>query len=228
MDQDVTVLTQKIDALSEQVRALTEYAEAQRRQQETWDDLQQDLAPVVNQMFKLTVKELAEIDGDFTLNDLLYLLKRLLRDAHRFTELLDRMEMVMSLVDEAQLLSKPVFSKAVQKLDELDRKGYFAFAQESAHILDRVVTEFSPEDVRALGDNVVTILSTVRNMTQPDIMALANNAVNTLHAPEPGDGDASPWALLREMNDPKVRKGLARMLRVVKTLADQPETIRQN
>ena len=42
--------------------------------------------------------------------------------------------------------------------------------------------------------------------------------------PDAVDENVSTWKLLREMGDPKVRKGLSRMLNMVKALAEQPET----
>ena len=40
----------------------------------------------------------------------------------------------------------------------LTARGYFEFIKESQNVVDKVVTSFSKEDVKALGDNVVTIL----------------------------------------------------------------------
>jgi uncharacterized protein YjgD (DUF1641 family) len=225
---DLSALLQKMDDLAGEVRALTEQVDAQRRSTQALEELVQDMTPVVNQAFKTVVRELDEVDGAFTGEELVFLIKRLLANTHRFNTLLIQLESMLDVLEEAPKLSKPVFNAAVSTLDYLERKGYFVFAREGARIADRVVTEFTEDDVRALGENVVTILRTVKNMTQPDIMALANNAVNQLHQPEPAEQDASLWALVREMNDLKVRRGLARLLRVVKTLADQPDGVRQN
>lgn len=225
---DLSALLQKVDDLTGEVRTLTEQVEAQRRSTQVLEELVQDMTPVVNQAFKTLVRELDEVDGEFTGEQLVFLIKRLLANAHRFNALLVQLESVLDLLEEAPKLSRPVFNTAVNTLEQLERKGYFVFAREGVRIADRVVTEFTEDDVRALGDNIVTILRTVKNLTQPDIMALTNKAVNQLHEPEPSEQDASLWALLREINDPKVRKGLARLLRVVKTLADQPDAVRQN
>jgi uncharacterized protein YjgD (DUF1641 family) len=223
--EDLGAVLTKLEALTGEVRGLTEQLEAQRRQTEGLAELAQDLTPVANQAFKTVVRELAEIDGQFTTEELVFLVKRLLANTRRFTQLVNQLEAGLDLLDETGTLSKPLYVTAVEAMDQLERRGYVAFAREGARIVDRVVTEFSEADVRALGDNIVSILGTVKNMTQPDIMALANNAVNQLHESEPED--ASVWSLVREMNDPQVRQGMARLLRVLKTFANQPE-IRPN
>jgi uncharacterized protein YjgD (DUF1641 family) len=226
--EDLSALLQKLDALSGEVKGLAAQLEAQRRSQLALEELVQDLTPVFNQAFKKVVGELAEVDGQFTAEELLFMAKRMLANTHRFNALLDQLESALDLLGEVDKLSKPVFQTAVTSLDQFERKGYFTFAREGLRIADRVVTEFTEDDVRALGDNVVTILRTVKNMTQPDIMALANNAVDQLHEPEPVERDASLWALMRELNDPKVRQGMARLLRVLKTLSNQPDSFRPN
>jgi uncharacterized protein YjgD (DUF1641 family) len=82
--------------------------------------------------------------------------------------------------------------------------------------------------VRALGDNIVTILTTVRNMTQPEVLALANNAIGAIREVPTDTKPLSTLALLKELNDPKVRMGLTRMLGMVKALADQPQEEQRN
>lgn len=224
MNEDIALLHKKIDALTAQVAYLTEQAEEQRKRQQAMDELKNDLVPIANHFIKLTIDELAEIDTEFQLEDLLYLFKRVLRNTNLILAMMDRAEALMGLADEAEILSKQVFHTMVEELDRMEREGYFAFAQEGWRIIERIVTEFSEEDVRALADNIVTIVTTVRNMTQPEILALANNAVGAI-SEIPADAPApSTLALLKEFSDPKVRKGLQRMLNLVKAIADQPTT----
>jgi uncharacterized protein YjgD (DUF1641 family) len=212
----------QIAVLIEKIDTLTAMVDAQRRRQLEMEELQHDLLPIVNHAIKLSIDELAEIGNDFKLEDLLYLLKRLLRNTHLLIGLMDQLEAAAALGAETRILSKQVFNSSVETLDHMEREGYFAFARGSWYILEQIVSEFSEEDVRALGDNVVTILKTVRTMTQPEIMTLANTAVQTLSQDDDRGDKTSAWALLRELNDPKVRKGLVRMLNLVKVLADQP------
>ena len=44
-------------------------------------------------------------------------------------------------------------------------------------VLDNIIAGFGKEDVKALADNVVTILNTVKSMTQPDMLEAMNNGV---------------------------------------------------
>ncbi len=211
---DLQALHEKIDQISEQL-------EQQQRRQLELQELQHDLIPVVNHMVKLSIDELAEIGTEFQLEDLIFLLKRVLRNTRLIRRLMDMVEGGAGLIDELTPIGNQAFSTTVETLDRLEREGYFSFAQEGWHIVERIVAEFDEEDVRALGDNVVTILTTVRNMTQPEVLALANNAISAINPPQEQVQDISTLQLLRELGDPRVRRGMARLLNMVKALDDQ-------
>jgi uncharacterized protein YjgD (DUF1641 family) len=218
MDKDLALLHQKIDYLTEQF-------EAQQAQRQAFEELKQDLIPIANHMIKLSIDELEEIGTDFELEDLLFLLKHFLRNTHLWIDLLDRLEAVMGLADEASLLGKQVFTNTVDTLNQLEQDGYFAFARGGYYILERIVTEFSEEDFHVLGDNIVNILNIVRSLTQPEVLTLANNALDSLQVEIPGNGKPpSTLGLVRQLSDPKVRIGLSKMLNLVSSLAeDSPE-----
>ncbi len=221
MDKDLTLLHEKVDVLMG-------YMDEQRKRQQAMDELKDDLVPIANQMIKISIDELAEIGTEFRGEDLLFLLKRVLRDTHLMIRALDQLEAIMGVSDEVEILGKQVFNSVVEQLDMLERKGYFAFANQGMEMMERIVTEFDQEDVTALSDNIVTILKTVRNMTQPDIMALANQSVDALRQPPAAAGPMSMWQLLKELSDPKVRIGMSRMLNLLKTMGDQPEINQEN
>lgn len=248
MESDVALLHNKIDLLTAQIETqnqrlmaienqgngnslmlekleyMTQQFEEQNRRQGELNELKQDIIPIANHMIKLSVDELAEIGTDFQLEDLLFLLKRVLRDTQLLVGLLDRLESTVELVDEIQIIGQQVFNQAVVKLDEMEREGYFTFAQGGWQIVEKIMDEFGEDDIEALGDNIITILTTVKNLTQPEIMGLTNNALQAFQEEPAIEGDVSMWALMRDMSDPKVRRGMARLLNLVKVLADQPDT----
>ena len=84
--------------------------------------------------------------------------------------------------------------------------------------MDKVVTSFTEEDVQQLGDNVVLILNTVKEMTQPEIMTMLSNTAHSIQDEEPVN--TSMISILRQLNDPAVRKGLAKTLNVLKSVGD--------
>ncbi|NOZ07072.1 MAG: DUF1641 domain-containing protein [Chloroflexi bacterium] len=217
-DQTLLELNQKLDALSDQVALLTEEARIQRRRRQEWDELKNDLTPVANDVFRLSVQQLEEVDQYVQLEDILRLFKRLLRDTRQLEQMLNQMESFVDLWNEVSPITRDGFLAFMNRLDELERRGYFVFLQGGMEIFDRIVRSFSEEDVRQLGDNIVLILETVRDMTQPEIMNLTRQAAHIVAEEEPVD--TSLRALLRQLNDPAVKRGLMKTLHVLRSVSD--------
>ena len=52
---------------------------------------------------------------------------------------------------DAKPVGKELFNDALEKLDEMDQKGYFLFVKELLNVVDNVVDHFTVEDVKVLG-----------------------------------------------------------------------------
>lgn len=219
LEATLAELNQKLDRLATQVDFLTEEANRQKRRQQEWDELKDDLIPIGNDIFRLTVEQLEEIQHHVQIEDILRLLKRLLRNTRNLEQMLDQLESLTELWQDVNPLTQDMFLTILARLDEMERKGYFVFLQGGLDIADRIVTSFTEDDVRQLGDNIVLILQTVKEMTQPEIMTMLRNTANVVKDEEPVD--TSLLSLIRQMNDPAVRKGLAKTLQVLKSMSDK-------
>ncbi len=223
MDQALADLTQKIETLTTQVQYLTEQAQIAERERQSRAELMRDLVPVANDAFRLTVEQLEEVQENVSLNDLLRLFKRLLRNGRNIEKMLDQLESILDLIETMGPLSDEAFAKIVDTLATMEHKGYFAFARGGLQIADNIVTSFTEDDVRKLGDNIVLILNVVKNMTQPEIMTFVNNTLLVASREVEKPVDASLFALLKQMRDPAVRRGLALTMRVLSVIGAQAE-----
>jgi uncharacterized protein YjgD (DUF1641 family) len=209
MSLQTTASADEIALLHQKVDRLTELLEAQERRQQELEELKDDVLPLMTHAMTLTIEELDDIGMAFRMEDLLYLAKRLLRNTTMFIKLMDQLEAVAALGEEAELLGKQVFANLVQTLGELEREGYFAFLRGAQHVLDGVVHAFGEEELKALGDTTVPLLKNAAG-------ALADSAAL--------NDDVSLIYLARQLRDPQVRRGMARMLMVVKALGEiEPE-----
>lgn len=224
MDQplpSVAELSQKLDLLTSQIQYLTEQAQAAERERQARAELMHDVMPIVNDAFRLTIEQLEEVQEYVDLGDLLRLLKRLLRNGRNFETMLDQLESMMDLVQTIGPLSDEAFGKAVAVLQTAEHKGYFGFARGGMRIADNIISSFTEQDVEALGDNVVLILNVVKDMTQPQIMNFVRSTVSEAERELAQPVDTSLLALLRQMNDPAVRRGLAQTMRVMRVVGSQ-------
>ena len=245
MDNDIAQLNHKIDTLTAIVQSqqkqleemegnsnghihhkldyLVDKMEEYWQRQESMEELRHDLIPIANHMIKLSIDELAEIGSEFQLEDLFFLIKRVLRDTPLLVDLLHRVESMADLFDELQPVGNQAFHQAIEALDHLERKGYFSFAIAGGRIFERIVSEFSEEDVNALGDNIVLILSTIKEMTQPEIMNFVRDTLLIAEEEVEKPVDTSYRGLLRQLHDPAVRRGLALTMRVLHVVGAQAE-----
>ena len=223
MEASFGELNQKIDALTAQVAYLTEQAQIAERQRQERAELVRDLTPIANDAFRLAVEQLEEVQEYVDLSDLLRLAKRLMRNGRNLESMLDQLESLADLAGTVGPLADDAFGKAVDTLADLEHKGYFAFARGGVRILDNVVTSFSEEDVARLGDNVVLILNTVKDMTQPEIMNFVRTTLLVAEKEIEKPVDSSLMGLLRQMRDPAVRRGLALTMRVLHVIGSQAQ-----
>lgn len=224
-----TKIQNQIDELNRKLDIILEEIELQRRHRREMEDLKDDLMRVGADLYKTAVEELDEISDSFSSADLLHLGKKLLRNVNTINKAVEQLESIKDFFEDFAPISRDGIIDLMNKLDEYDRKGYFDFMRETRKILDNVVTSFSPEDVRALADNIVMILDTIKNLTQPEMLNTLNNVVNVyknlnIKVKE----DVSLISLLKEMNDPEVKRGLAFGIEFLKNIANQPEELNSN
>jgi len=186
MDNDLALLHEKIDRL-------TEIAEGQRKRQEQLEELAHDMLPIANQAVKLTIDELAELRSECGAEDLLFLLKRVLRDTCLLNDLLGKAEAAVELMDDVMPLSKQMVFQAIDVAEQLEAKGYFRLARGGYAVVDKLVANTTEDDLHALAESIAALSA----------------------PPEP----VSLWQLMGVVFDARMRQGLGRMLKLVKGMA---------
>jgi len=215
-------LNRKIDFLTEQLMFVTAELRQQQERRLEWEELKSDATPIINDLFRISVEQLEEVESYVQFEDILHLFKRLLRNTRNLEQMLDQLESTMELVHDISPLTQDAFISLMNRLDEFERKGYFTFIQGGMQIVDNIVASFSEEDVRLLGENIVLILQTVKEMTQPEIMEMLRQTVQVAQEEE-SEENISLFKIIRQLNDPAVKRGLSRTLKILKTVADNPE-----
>lgn len=215
-------IQQQIDDINRKLDIILEEVFSQKQSRETISDLADDLSIVGKDVFKNTVIELdkagIELDSDALKGTGI----RLIRNIDNINEFLDTLESINDFLKDATPIARQVGLDTIQKMNELDQKGYIEFFKELSKVLENVVTHFSVEDVRDLSDNVVTILETVKEMTQPDMLSAMDNAVNVFKNLDTKDiPEISLWKAMKEMRSPEMKKGLGFMITFLKNLAKE-------
>lgn len=221
LETDLLALNQKLDALTEQVSYLTKQARLAQQERESRNDLVDTAMPIAREAMDIVTRELQEVQEDIRMEDLLRLSKKFLRHVPQLEMLLDQLDSLSDLLSTVGPISREMITKLTEMMDELDRKGYVTFARSSTRLVDNVVTSFTEEDVNRLGDNIVLILNTVKDMTQPEIMSFVRNTLLLAEEEVSKPVNTSLLSILRQMQDPDVRRGLALTLRVLRAIGVQ-------
>jgi uncharacterized protein YjgD (DUF1641 family) len=203
------------------VAYLTEQAQAAERSRAEREELVHDVMPIAKDALNLATVHLQDVEEYVRLDDLLRMLKKLVRHGPQLEALLDQLDAVFDLVETVNPIALEAVTKATTMMDELERKGYFAFGESGLRLVDNVVTSFTKEDVDRLGDNVVLLLNTVKDMTQPELLTFVRNTLAASEKALEEPVNTSLGALLSQLRDPQVRRGLALTLRILKTVGAQ-------
>lgn len=204
---DVAALNAKLDALAVQVEFLTEQARQTARRQQERSELVHDLMPIANDAVGLVTEQLEEIQEYVDLSDLLRLMKRLMRNSRNLDRMFDRLESLMDLAQTAGPLANSVFEKVTDQLEIAERKGYFALASGAVRTVDKAAAALTPEDIGRLAENIVVLAGVFKELDEPV--------------------DPSMLSLMRQIRDPDVRRGFAKVMRMLRAFGAHAATEQQ-
>jgi len=138
------------------------------------------------------------------------------------------LEMGMDLSKEVGPIANEVIIDFTKQMSTFDKKGYFAFFKELGPIMDNIVVGFSPQDLRELADSIVSILSIIKDMTQPEVLGTMHNAVKAFNSMETESVPSySIWRVMKEMNSPEMKKALGYGITFMKNVS-KDVTIKEN
>ncbi len=226
----IAELERKIDVMAAQMNLLVEEVREQRLRRAQWDELRSDLAPIAGEAMTLASNELEAIQDFVQPEDMLRLLRRILRNTKNIEDGMARYESLMDFLDDAGPLTSEAVTKILTTLEDFEQRGYFEFAGAGLGIVDTIVTTYSKEDIDALGENIVQMLDIVKNLTQPEMLAVAKRMLDAVQRQQAAAElePAEPPGLISlagQIRDPEVRRGLARALNTFKVVsATETET----
>jgi len=217
-------IQKQIDEINVKLDEILVCATHQRLRSERLDDLMSDLSIIGKDAFSSTVAELDKQGIELNVDDIKYLTFKLIKNIGKLTDVISTFESVHDLLKDLGPVAREVIIDVIRKLHELEQKGYFEFFREAGKIIDNIITNYSAEDVRLLADNIVTILDTIKNLTQPEMLQAMNNAIfiyqnlDIQEIPE-----YSMWKAMKELRTPEMKKGIGFIITFLKNLSGEKE-----
>jgi uncharacterized protein YjgD (DUF1641 family) len=207
------LILERIERLEQQIAPLADSARSLR-------ELRDDLAPRVNEAVHALIRELADIESDFQLEDLLFLIKRLMRNVNNLSFMLEQLKNVIDFAMTAEPLLKSTVPQIIAYLDQLEQKGLFRMFDTLLGTLSKIAETYTPEDLEQISDGMVGLLGIMKKLTAPEALAFLDKAaelpvrVDVAHAKKAGI-----FRLLWAMGDQELKEGLGVALELTKGLA---------
>jgi len=216
----------QIDEINQKLDMVLHYVNQQRLKSEMVEDLVSDVSIIGRDVFQSTVKELDNQNIELNIDEIKVLIFKLIKNTGNFVNVLGAFESLNDLLKDAGPVANEVMIDVIKKMHEFEKKGYFKFIKEIMNVFDNIITNYSAEDVRLLSKNIVTIMDTVKNMTQPEILGAMNNAVNIYKNLNPDDVEEySMWKAYREMRTPEMKRGIGFIMLFLKNLSEKQTKI---
>ena len=220
MSKEVT--NTQLNDINRKLDLVIEHVIQQKQKQQVLEDLVDDLSIIGKDVVQNSVIQLdkagVEVDSEAILN----LLFKLIRNIDVINETFDTLISFNDLIKDIGPIVSQVGLDSINKLNELDEKGYITFIKEIYKITDNIVANFSAEDVKNLSENIVPIINTVKNLTQPEILSVANNAVSVY---KNIDANKIPkyslWKVFKDFKSPEIMKTLGFTLTFLKNMTKE-------
>jgi uncharacterized protein YjgD (DUF1641 family) len=207
------MILDRLDRLETQIAPLTASAKA-------LGELREELAPRVNEAVQALIVELADVEADFQVEDLVFLIKKMMRNLKNLNFVLDQMKNLIDFALTAEPLFKSSVPQVIAYLDDLEQRGVLRLLGSGMEVFKKVGASFSAEELQQTTDGMVRLAGILKKLTAPEALNLLERSadlpsrVNVADAPAIG-----PWGMLRGMGDPQVQQGLGVLLELTKGLA---------
>ena len=212
----------QIDEINQKLDLVLHYVNQQRLKSETVEDLVTDVSIIGRDVFNGAVNELDNQNIELDIDEIKILIFKLIKNAGNFVTVLSVFESLNDFIKDAGPVVNEVMIDVIKKMHEFEKKGYFEFIKELMNVFDNVITNYSAEDVRSLSDNIVTIMDTVKNITQPEMLNAMNNAINIYKNLNPDDVEKySMWKAFRDIRTPEMKRGIGFMMLFLKNLSKE-------
>jgi len=214
-------IQEQLNELRQKMDIVLEYVSIQNQKREEIDDLVEDAGIIVKDVVRQTSIMLDKAQVEFDHCGLTCLLIKVLQNISTFHEMFEMMESAKDFMKDVTPILHQVGLDAVNKMNELDSKGYFEYIAELGNFADKWIQVFTKDDLIRLQNNLENIAGIVRNLSDPSVMKGLNHmtlALAEVKFDEKLD-NKSLFGLFKQLNSLEVRKSLSYTLRLVQSIS---------
>jgi uncharacterized protein YjgD (DUF1641 family) len=173
MNEDIKVLNEKIDFLTEQVMSVTSRLKA-------FDELKEDLALFANDAFREVIDFLADVDFHFRSEEFVLLIKKVLRNVKNISRMMDQLQSITELTEDVTPLAREMFNDIVEKFEQFEKDGLFISLQTFMNGMKRLHRNFTPEEIERMGDNHIRLIKLSNRLATSENMDKLESIVDVI------------------------------------------------
>jgi uncharacterized protein YjgD (DUF1641 family) len=204
---------ERLDRLEKEIFVLTDTARSLR-------ELREDVTPRVNETVQALIKGLVEIEADFQLEDLTFLMKKVLRNVRNMNWSIDQLKNLIDFLRTVEPLLKSSVPQAIAYLDMLEHEGVFHILASMLGVLHKIAQTYTPRDIDQIGNGLVDLVGVAKKLTAPQALNLLHRAakipvtVDLSQAKEVG-----PFGMVFALGNREVKQGMGVLLELTKGLS---------
>jgi uncharacterized protein YjgD (DUF1641 family) len=206
-------IMERLDSLEKEIFVLTDTARSLR-------ELRDDVTPRVNETVQALIKGLLEIEADFQLEDLTFLMKKVLRNVRNMNWSIDQLKNLIDFLRTVEPLLKSTVPQSIAYLDMLEHQGVFQIMASMLGVLQKIAQTYTPRDIDQIGNGLVDLVGVAKKLTAPQALNLLHRAaeipvtVDLSQAKEVG-----PFGMVFALGNREVKQGMGVLLELTKGLS---------
>ena len=212
MTNDQAIM-ERLDRLEKEIFVLADTARSLR-------ELREDVTPRVNETVQELIKGLVEIEADFQLEDLTFLLKKVLRNTRNVTWSVDQMKNLIDFLRTVEPLLKSAVPEAIAYLDMLEQQGIFQIMATVIGVLQKIAQTYTPRDIEQIGNGLVDLVGVAKKLTAPEAVHLLHRAAEIPAAVDLSQArEVGPFGMVFALGNSEVKQGMGVLLELTKGLS---------
>ena len=206
------LILERLESIESQLAPLAQSAKSMA-------EFKDDLTFLAQPATQALVKELADVEASFQLEDLMELAKRMLRSVRNITWSLGQLENIIDFVTTLEPLLKTSVPQIVNYLDDLEQRGVLRIIGATLDFRSKVAEAYTPEDIDQIGDGLVALLNLAKKISDPQTAALLEHLAEVPASVDlTASKDVGPWGLFCACYNKEVKEGLGVLMELTKAM----------
>ena len=182
-------------------------------------ELREDLIPLSGQAFRLITRELEDIESSFQLEDLIAMVKRMLRSVKHITFTLEQLENVVDFVTTIEPLLKSAVPQIINYLDDLEQRGVLRIITSMLDVRAKIAEAYNADDIDQISDGVVAALGLAKKLSDPKAVEFLEKFAELPSKVDlAGAKPVGPFGMLGALSSKEARQGLGILMELTKAM----------